>query len=399
MTDAQKAKLPEELRTVLERFHHDPQLLAKLRNVLRIASQTVAQRSLKHETFCDTFQPPYKLPPILLQYYGLSEKEMKAAMQKIGFEKHRQYTSEYYQSFCIAYLIGLEFNDPNIRKMALLMIDIRLWNGRKMKFFPKFCDPDTARYVMNYVLKGNHTYKKTGSAFKYLDEHSIPAVDHKYHQSIADNLDSYTEGLRKLIETNHSRFRQIFNSIQKAYYKTYAEGKKEIISGLYKNQYDAGDMVETKESFSSSIERLVDKILKNAILKRNILMTPESKQIFRDEFKLSDANIRKFSDWLEDDDNHEEIKYFFELVFTSFKPKDESDICRYDIEVLVSRITGAKKDPELVKAKQVLDHMVMGIIGNKFNALTQSSLYRTKRVAAYAIIIYAKVLLCKKLGN
>lgn len=397
MTDAQKSKLPEELRTVLERFHHDPQLLAKLRNVLRIASQEIAQRSLKHETFCDTFQPPYKLPPRLLQYYGLSEREMKIIMEKIGFEKHRQYTSEYYQVFCISYLIGLEFNDENIRKMSILMIDIRLWNGRKMKFFPKFCDPDTARYVMNYVLKGNHTYKRYGSAFKYLDEHSIPAVDLKYHTSIANNLDSFTEGLRKLIETNHSRFRQLFNSIQKAYYKTYAEGKKEIISGLYKNQYDAGDMVEAKESFSSTVERLTDKIQKNAMLKRNVLMRPEAKQVFRDNFQLSDANIKKFNDWLEDDDNHEEIKYFFELVFTSFKPRDESDICKFDIEVLGLRITGAKKDQNLVKAKQVLDHMIMGILGNRYNSLTMSSLYRTKKIASYAIMTYAKILLCKKI--
>lgn len=396
MTDLQKSKLPEELQVLLERFHHDPILLAKVRNAMRIASQQVAQKSISHETFCDTFQPPYKLPNVLLGYFGMSEKEMKAALAKVGFANHRQYTSEYYQTFCLVYLIGLEFNDENLRKMALLMIDIRLWNGRKMKFFPKYCDPDTARYVMNYVLKGNHTLKRVGSAFKYLDEYSIPAVDKTYHNSIANNLDSFTEGLRKLIETNHSRFRQLFFSIQKAYYKTYAEGKKEIISGTYKNQYGEGDMVEQRESFSGTVERLVDKIQKNAMLKRNILMHHEAKKVFHDKFMLSDANIRKFNDWLEDEDNHEEIKYFFELVFTSFKPRDESDICKYDVEVLALRVSGAKKDPELIKAKEVLDHMIMGILGNKYKTLTTTSLYRTKLVAAYAMMVYAKMLLCKK---
>ncbi len=397
MTDAQKSKLPQELQLVLERFHHEPMLLAKLKNVLRIAAQHIAQKAMSQDTFCDTFQPPNKLPARLMEYYGLSEREMQAAMAKIGFILHKQYTIPYYQAFCISYLIGLEFDDEVIRKMSLLMIDIRLWNGRKMAFFPKFCDPDTARYVTNYMIKGNHTYKKPGTPFRYLDEHSIPAVDLKYKTSIPNHLDEDREGLRKLIESNKSRIRQVLDSLREHYYNAIADGKKEIISGMYKNQYDAGDMIEARESFSSTVERLVDKIQKNAMMKRNVLMAPESKKVIQEKFRLSDASIKQFEDWLGDDDNQEEIKYFFELVFTSFKPKDESDICQFDIDVLADKVSGAKKDPELLKAKQVLEHMVMSIMGTRYNSLAMSSIARAKKIAAYAIMTYAKILLCKKI--
>ena len=399
LTKEQKSKLPEKIQTLLEKFHHDPRLLATLRAALSQYAQKVAQDSIRHNTFCDNFPSFGKAPDFLLKLYGMSQKEMAHEMQKIGFvEIHRMYKHPYYQVFCLAYLVGLEFDDDNVRRMALLMIDIRIWNGRKHLFFPKFCDEDTARYAMNYVIKGNHTLKKIGgNAFKYLDEYSIPAVDDKYSKTIPDNLDSFTEGLRKLIETNHSRFYQLFMSIQKAYYKTHGEGKKEIISGLYANQYGDGDMVETRETFSGTVERLVDKIQKNALLKTNILNHYDAKAKLKKKFMLSDASIRGLNTWLDNDDNQEELRYFFELVLTNFRPKDESDICKFNVEVLSNKITGAKKDPDLLKAKEVIEHAIMALTGDKYNKLTKTSLYRAKLIVSYSLVMYMKLLLCKKL--
>jgi len=398
LTSQQKQKLPPEIRIVLERFNHDPQLLMQLKRLLVQSAQKIQQQSLNHETFCDTFQVPKTLPNELLKIYGMSEREMKQAMRKIGFvEINRMYNDAYYQTLALAYLTGLEFDDENIRKMALLLIDIRIWNGRKMRAFPSFCDPDVARYVLNYVLKGNHTLKKVGSVFDYLDRYSIPAVDAKYSKTIPDNLDSYTEGLRKLIETNHSRFTQLFKSMRNAYYKTQKEGKKEIISGTYKNQYGNGEMVEAHEGFSGNIERLVDKIQKNAMLKRNTLSSQDAKELFKERYNISDASIKKLNDWFNEDDNQDELKYFYELAFTSFKPKNEMDICKFDIPVLAGKITSAKKDPELLKAKEILDHVLISILGTKYNSLGTQSLYRLRAMVAFAFMIHAKSLLCKKI--
>jgi hypothetical protein len=398
MNPTQKQKLPHELRLILERFNHDPQLLMRLKQVLVQAAQKIQQQSLNHETFCDTFQIPKTLPNELLKIYGIPERELKQAMRKVGFvEIHRMYNDIYYQTLCVAYLVGLEFDDENIRKLALLLIDIRIWNGRKLRAFPSFCDPDIARYVLNYVLKGNHTLKKIGSVFDYLDRYSIPAVDAKYSKTIPNNLDSHTEGLRKLIETNYSRFTQLFKSIQKAYYATQKEGKKEIISGTYGNQYGSGEMVEANEGFSGTVERLTDKIQKNSMLKKNILMTPESKAIFKQKFNISEPSIKKISDWFEEEDNHDELKYFYELTFSNLKPRNESDICKYDIPVLAAKITSTKKDEHLLKAKEILDHVLLAILGNKYKSLGTQSLYRARSVIAYAFMIYAKILLCKKI--
>jgi hypothetical protein len=398
LTDQQRKKLPPELRVILERFHHEPQLLMKLKQYLSLAAQKVVQHSINHDTFCDRFQIPQKLPNELLKLYGLTSKELKNALRKVGFdERNRMYDSTYYQTFVIAYLIGLEFDDENIRKMALLMIAILIWNGRKYKSFPSHCDPDIARYVLNYVLQGNHTLKKAGSAFEYIDQYSIPQIDKKYAPTIANNLNDDREGLRKLIETIWSRYEQLFRSMRNAYYKSHKEGKKEIISDKYSQQYGNGDMVESKESFSGNIERIIDKIEKNSMLKRNILLKPESQKIFKDKFNISQDGIRKINDWIEDDDNQEELHYFFELVFATLKPKSEMDICQYNIPALATKVTSSKKDPNLVKAKEILDHVLEELLGQKFKSYGYQSIARFRLVVAYSFMIYAKVMLCKKI--
>jgi hypothetical protein len=398
LTQAQKKKLPPELQVILERFNHEPQLLMKLQQLLKMAAQKIVQQSIEHDTFCDTFQTPRKLPNELLKLYGLSAKELKTAMRKIGFdERHRQYDSTYYQTFTIAYLIGLDHDDENIRKLSWLMIAISLWNGRKMKAFPAFCDADTARYVMNYVLQGNHTYKKAGSAFDYIDSFSVPALDHTYAKRIADNLNHDKEGLRKLIETTFSRYSQLFRSMKNAYYKTHEEGKKEVVSAKYGQQFGDGDMVESKESFSGTIERIVDKIEKNHMLKKNVIMKPESLKIFKDKFNISQDSIRKINNWIEDEDNADELKYFYELAFTNMKPKTDHDVCQFDIPILANKITSSKIDPNLKKAKEILDHVLLDILGERYKSMGSQSLYRLRNVIAHAFMIHAKVMLCKKL--
>lgn len=399
LTKAQKSKLPPELQIILERFHHEPQLLMKLKQLLSLDAQKIMQHSINHSTFCDRFQVPDRLPNLILELYGLNAKELKVVMRKIGFdERHRQYDSTYYQVFCVSYLVGLDFDDENIRKLSLLMIAVRIWNGRKFKGFPKYCDPDIARYVLNYVLKGNHTLKKAGSAFEYIDGYNIPHVDKKYSPTIANNLDHDTEGLRKLIETEYSRFVQLFRSIKNAYYNTHREGKKEITSDKYGQQYGDGDMVESKESFSSNIERLIDKIEKNSMLKKNVLIKPDAIKMLKDKFNISEDGIRKINTWIEDDENDGELRYFYELVFTAMKLKGESDLCQYDAAALAYRVTSAKKDPNLLKAKEVLDHVLQEVLQNRYKTLGKASIYSLKHMVAFAFMIYAKSMLCKKIN-
>ncbi len=397
LTPQQIKKLPPLIQTIVARFEHNPQLYMQLKRLIIETYQMVRQYSLSHDTFCDPFKTPKGLPKVLLNLYGVNEREFKQSLEKVGFEKNDMYRDIYYQTLAIAYLIGLAKGDKALRQTSLFLIDIRLWNGRKAKRLPNFCDPDIARYVVNYELRKHHTFKKSGSALDYLVNYSVPAVDLKYAQTIADNLDSPKYGLVNLVMANYSRIRQLFSSMADAYYRIHKEGKKEVISGQYANQYGEGEMVEARESFAGNIERLVDKILKNGSLKRRVLLTPDSLKLFKDKWNLAQTSVQKMNDWLFDEDNQEEIKYFYELIFDNMKIKDEGDLCSYEPVALASKITSAKKDPNLLKAKEVIDHMLMSIMGKDYDKKGQQTLYRARAIGALAFIIKAKLLLCKKI--
>ena len=396
LTDVQRKKLPPELQLILERFHHEPRLLMQMKHMLSGASQKVAQHALNHKTFCDRFLIPNALANELLKLYGISEKEMKHHMEKIGFAINQMYTHQYYQTLCLSYLVGLEFDDHNITKLSMFLIAIRIWNGRKMKAFPRFCDPDVAKYVTNYELQGNHTYLKGGSLpFEFLDRYNVPAMEKAYHDSISNNLDSFTEGLRKLIEAEYNKIVQLFRSMKDAYYRVHKEGKKEVYTNKFGQNYTDGDMVETKESFSGNIERLVDKIEKNAMLKRNVLMKPESVNLIKSKFNVSTEGIKKWNNWIEDEDNSEELRYFYELLFTVIRPNNEGDVCKIDVPQLAKKITSARREPNLLKAKEILEHMMQSVLGPKYKTLGGPSLAWIKLASSYALIIHMKIMLCK----
>ena len=396
LTAQQKKKLPVELQIVLERFQHEPMLLNKLKSYLGMAGQKIQQQSLNHSTFCDGFQSPQKMVNELLKLYGMTAKELKLAMAKIGFIKNAMYTSTYYQAFSVAYLIGLDHDDPGIRKLSLMMIAISLWNGRKIKAFPRYCDDDVARYVMHYMLPGHNTYKKAGlSAFDFIDKYSVPAIDDGFGARIADNLDHDAKGLRYLVESTFGRYIQLFRSMKKHYYKAMEEGKKEVTSSKYGQQHGDGEMVESRETFSGNVERLVDKIEKNAMLKKNVLIKPEIINEFKKHYPVGHGGIKKIQDWIEDEDNSEELNYFYELVFGTLKPKSETDICKYDAKAIALKITSSKKDKSLLEAKKVLDHALTGILGEDILKKGTQTVYRAKAIIAYALVAHAKIMLCK----
>jgi hypothetical protein len=141
---------------------------------------------------------------------------------------------------------------------------------------------------------------------------------------------------------------------------------------------------------------MVDKIEKNAMIKRKVLMKPEAQKIIKDKFNVSSTGIQKISDWIDSEDNKEELKYFYELLFTVLKPSSELDICKYDVDVLSKRVTSAKKDKHLVKAKEIIEHVLVSILGNQYKARRNQSASRDRLIISFALMTYMKLMLCKK---
>jgi len=382
---------------VLDKFKNDKLAMTTLKHYLQMGTHKLMQDSMKHDSFCDYFLYPKKLPTLMLKLFGLNERELKEEMKQFHLKDYSVYDDIYYLTLMLGYLIGLDQDDPELRQYSLTLISVRIWNYYKMRFFPKVCNPDIARYVINYELQGNHTFKKHGTPFGYILKLSVPALEAKYPAEIAANPMDVYGGLKRIISTLRSRYNQLLKGIAEAYYRSYKEGKKEAVGSLQKDSFDSGsDMVERNEHFSGIVERVADKVSKNAVLKRKVLQKPIPKEFLYKKFFISDAVISKIDNWLDNDENEEDLKYFIELIISGIKPKSEEEICALNIEVLANKINSARKEESFQKAKELVAGITKAIFEQNGELSTQLD-YRYKKIVMVSLITYIKILLCKGL--
>lgn len=382
---------------ILDKFKTDKMAMATLKHYLQIATHKLMQDSMKHDSFCDYFLYPKKIPTLLLKLYGVNERELKEEMIQFHLKDYSVYDDIYYLTLMLSYLIGLDQDDAELRQYSLTLISVRIWNYYKMRFFPKVCNPEIARYVINYELQGNHTFKKHGTPFGYILKLSVPALEAKYPAEIANNPMDVYAGLKRIISTLRSRYNQLLKGIAEAYYRSHAQGKKEAVGSLQKESFDSGsDMVERTEHFSGIVERVADKVSKNSVLKNKVLSKNPAKDFLYKKFFISNQVIDQIDKWLDDDENEEDLKYFIELVIAGVKPQKEEEICSLNIEVLANRISSARKDENFQKAKELVAGITKNIFEKSGSLSTQLD-YRYRKIVMVSLITYIKILLCKGL--
>jgi len=394
-----RSKLSPKIVAILDKFKQDKTAYGTLKEgYLKLAAHKVLQDSLKHDTFCDYFKAPRKLPPILLKLYGITDRELKHEMEQFHLKDYKVYSDPYYLTLLIAYLIGIDNDDAELRQYALALISILIWNYYKLVYFPKVCDAEIARYVLNYEMRNNHTFKNKATPLNYIMQVTIPQVDAKYPAEIAkDPVDQYS-GLKRIITTIRSRFNQLMSGISKLYYKAYEEGKREGVGNLYKNSHhDSHDQVERNEHFSGMVERVADKILKVSTLKKKVIQSNPIKDLLYKKFYISNIVLAKIDDYIENHLESEDLKYMIELLFAGMKFSKEDQLCSLDINIISNNITGAKKSPELIKLKELIYGISDTIFEQKSGQMSSTAEYRQRKITMMAFIAYIKLLHCKRI--
>jgi len=391
-----RSELSPKIIAILDKFKIDKTAYATLKEgYLKLAVHKILQDSLEHNSFCDYFKTPRRISDVLLKLYGINQRELQHEFEQFNLKGHRVYTDPYYQTLLLAYLIGLDQNDPELREYALVLISILIWNYYKLSYFKKGCDKEIARYALNYEIKGNNTFKKTGTPFNYILKLSIPQLEARYPQEIAAHPTEEKAGLRRIITTIRSRYNQLMKGMARSYYRAYEKGAKEGTSELYGSSYsDNNEMVEKNEHFTSIAERLSDKILKIASFKKDIISKDPIKDFLYKKFFISSTALQKLDKYFDDEENHDDIKYLIELLISGLKPKTEEDLCVFNMEVLANRITGAKKEEAFIKLKEFLNNVSNHVFGETGNTSTD---YRNRKITLLAFLLYVKYLNCKNI--
>jgi hypothetical protein len=400
LTGANIENLPSKLKAIVLRAEEDEEFYIKIKKVIETAITRLVKYAKDHETFCNYFNLSTEVDKYLLKLFGLSANELKQEMAKINFfPGHRQLGDPFYQTLSLVYLIGLYKNDQALRVAAVILIAARLWNGMIKKFFPLGCDPDIARYVQQYLIQNNSDYKRFGSPFAFITSYLAIRVDKTFSEYVRQDAANPKTGLVKIIKSIQPSLQSLFQgTLTKHYYYAYEKGLKETSVSTHGSAYDSGgDMIETRETFKTFLDQVLDKFEKNMMLNQNLLLQSDVKNVLKLKFALSDNAIQKLNDWFDNEENFDDIKMLAEYLLQGLHPKNEEEFCSYSIDILTTQVGNAKKNVYFLKIKEYRVSIARQLFGDKIEEMNTQTYYRVLNIISYTLVLYIKKSICKKI--
>jgi len=392
-------QLPPKLKAIVERSKTDEEFVNQLKIIIAEAVQRIQKSAMNQQTFCDYFAYPEGMVKKLLRLYGLSESELTTEMAKIGFHpSNRLLNQPYYQSLLIAYTIGLYLDENDIRLLALIPISTRIWNGKIKKSFPYGCDPDIARYVVNYMLRNNSHFKIYKTPYNYLIQYLVISVDKVFSVYVRQNPADPINGMKKIITTFEPRLGGLVTkTLAKHYYYAYEHGLKETSNETHTNKYSEGsELIEKRETIKNTIDALLDTYQKNRMLMKDPLISNDVKSKLKSKFALSDKAIEKINNWFKNEDHEDDLKMITEFILQGFEPKTAEEFCALNPDVMAKTIGNAKKNENLINVKKYRIEIFKQMFGREITNPINQTDYRILNIITYALILYIKKIICKK---
>jgi hypothetical protein len=387
-------KMPEVIEFVSDKVINDKKLYSEIETVLKRIVSTIYTQSLNHSTFCDSLATPGKLTNHLLKVFGVTDRQLSSAFEEIGYFKgNRMYADLYYQTLSVLYYIGVKADDDLMRMYSLVLINIKIFNGRKYRYMPNGCQPEIAEYLINQVFRSSKVLKKHPNPFNAITEYLAPNIENKYNASIKKDPAHPIKGLVMIISQSWNRIDQMFMGVQKEYYKAWNNSDKKGIMSNVKGV----DGEEIDRLDSSKVTNMVNKVQKNLITKHNKLGTEDIKYLKASPYGISSLFLTKTEDFLNAPINEDDIHNIYEILFDIVKVVDESKLCAVNIVQVVDKLTGTRSGTgNIKKLKDHIDEILKLIFGKDILKSSVSLLLKLRKVLLLIILLRAKRSVCNK---
>jgi len=388
-------KMPEVIEFISDKIINDKKLYGEIETLLKRIVSTIYSQSLNHSTFCDSLSTPGKLTNHLLKVFGVTDRQLSKAFEEIGFFKgNRMYADLYYQTLTILYYIGIKADDDIIRMYSLVLINIKIFNGRKYKYMPNGCQPEIAEYLINQVFRSSKVLKKYPNPFNAITEYLAPNIENKYSDSIKKDPAHPIKGLVMIISQSWNRIDQMFMGVQKEYYKAWENSDKKGIMSNIKGV----DGEEIDRLDNNKVSSMVNKVQKNLITKgHNKLTNDDIKYLKASPYGISNLFLSKTEDFLNETLNDDDIHNIYEILFDIVKIVDESRLCSINIVQIVDKLSGTRSGTgNIKKLKNHIDEMLKLIFGKNILQSSVSQLLKLRKIILLILLLRAKRSICKK---
>jgi len=360
----------------------EPQLQDKKKEQLiytelsRLVTAAYDQNIRSDEGFCFKFSLPQLSVGKLYTKLNLNPVEtlyaFKSDWGQVLTEMHKD---KYYQILLLLVYHGIIKNNPPIASNALMLITMKIWNGRMDRFFPSFCNKNIMKYVVSSMMTNRHGISKYENPTVLLKNKIVPKLLETYSDQIKSDP---SNKLKRLFEQSYARIYQLFvfnnrrnlktkeveaqGGILPLYMKAYKEGLYIKIPVVNKTGDNENPPPFDEYSTTHNRDDIVQKTV-NAIVMNSTSQYPNSLiQNINTKTKVSSKIIEKILHSMHNNKNYEILQNLIVLILSRTNVFSVNDICSGVFSNnLQKNVISSKNNEDVNKIQKLLDIMLTNI--------------------------------------
>lgn len=366
-------------------------------NLARSISNAYTQMMTSDEGYCFKFSLPITVVNRFYRDLNLDQRDISNAFQKDwGPTLTSMHKDSYYQILLLILYYAIKNDRRYLADNALMVILMKVWNGRKHKFF-KFCNKKVMDYVINNMTTNRHEVAKHSNPVGLLKDYFVPTLRKKYDVEIKRDI----QKLKRLFEQSHSRIYQIFaqnprynpatnrNEAQGGLLPLYIKAKKE---GLYMQSNIVASDDSQFGDYVTSNNR--DEITQSVV--ENITMNPNPQypnalisEINR-QTRVSNRIIIKILTELHKHQHHDHLSEIVSLILSRTNIVDKTDICNPNFKGNIRKnVIRSKNNSEIIKLQKLinslLDEILPRVIGTTLDKYSSVHQIQIRNVIIYGM--------------
>lgn len=388
----------------------DKQIYSEMSKVI---SQAYTQTMSSDEGFCFKFTIPMTIVMKFYEKLNLPEKTVSTAFSADWGhpDSARMFSDPYYQILSLILYWGLLNKQDNLTKNALMLILMKLWNGRKHKYL-KFCDKRIMKYVITHMTTNKHMVSKYDTPVTLLKDYFVPTILLKYSPHV---LESPVK-LKRLFEQSHTRIRQLFVFNMR---KNIETGKSEATGGLLpmymkareqgmqmstqivrSDDEDGGEASFEKHGSISNRDEISTTVTDYITMNSNPQYPAALISMINSSTKVSSKVIERILKALHNHKYYDQIHDLITLILSRTNVSERTDICKSDYFAnLKKNIISSKNNEETNKIQLILNDILQdlfkNILGFDFHNYSNVSKIQIRNVLIYGLHHNLRKFICK----
>jgi len=392
---------------------YDTSILPKLKDkktelyvyteLTKMISNAYSTNVASDESFCFKFNLPVMSVNNFYKIFNLDPNDVCNSFKADwGSTLTAMHKDPYYQILLLFIYYGVKEKKDMFAANALMVLLLKIWNGRKSHFF-KYCDKRIMKYVISNMLTNRHVLSKYENPVSLLKDYFVPTILKKYSSEINSDISK----LKRLFEQCFARVRQIFAFNPRSNLQT---GKSEAQGGLlplYMKAREEGLYISTPSirniqggdsegagyddySTTHNRDQIVSKTADEIVLNKSKKYSMNFISDVNKKTNVSVNIIEKLLDFLHAYKRYEVIQNLIVLILSRCSIDSSSEICNRDFSGKIKKfVISSKNNEEVNNIQKLLDMILNEFFKDKlrtdFNKYSSVHKIKIRNVIIYAL--------------